>query len=187
MPPLGLALALVLGIAAVFKMRSTGRRGKGLVVAGAAFGILWCLLFVLRALHVFDPDPAERNAQGVVVKAGQISLSELRVGDCLTFSNVVKGETFGNGAITAVPCATPHDAQVAGIVPLPDAEFPGEEAAGHEAVAGCQPGLRPYRAAGLHGVPIYPSQAGWDASPGNHRAVCLVYRGPDQTTGSLIR
>lgn len=71
-------------------------------------------------------DDAERNAEGRLTEPGELSVFQLRAGDC--FDGGTVGEELGD--VDAVPCDDEHDNEVYALLthPAPAGEpFPGRE------------------------------------------------------------
>lgn len=102
----GAGLAFILGAVALFRLRTSGKRGKGLAVLGMVLTVAWAGAGAATYYFVFA-NPL-RNDEGVVVRQGDIPVDQLRVGDCIEDFTTSKSI----GKVTVVPCTDAHDAEV---------------------------------------------------------------------------
>lgn len=116
-------IGLVLGIVALVQIRKRGERGKGMAVAGIVLSTIGALLMTLAfttggARDAWDGFRDAANGAGT------------------TFS-VDKGECFDSQSgsleeyaydVDIVPCDGEHDAEVFANVPMPDGDYPGDDA-----------------------------------------------------------
>jgi len=126
-------LALITGLVALLRMRSTHKRGTALAVAGMLLGTAWLGLGAYVYLEVLSK-PVARDASGVVVRRGDVAVTDLRVGDC------IEKWTVGNqvGSVVAVPCTTNHDAEVFfTMTATGGAKYPGDAAVTTQATTQC--------------------------------------------------
>jgi hypothetical protein len=128
---------------------------------------------------------AERNGSGQVQTSGDLSVYELRTGDCFNGGQRV-AEAVGRERtvkqVTAVPCDQAHENEVFAVFDHPasaDAAFPGEEAVNKVAQDGCLerfPGYvgRPYDGSDLEVAVIAPGEKSWKEE--HDRVIaCIVY------------
>ena len=136
-------------------------------------GIVWTVVSAV------DRHP-DRDASGVIIEAGSLSVAELRVGDCFQQDpdpTVVMVAQF----IQAVPCDQPHDAEVyaENELGVPEgAPYPGQEQVFEDADELCVADFEQFigTPAATSALGIYrfiPSEATWPE--GDRRVVCAVY------------
>src|SRR5438445_725672 len=74
---------VVFGIIALRRIRRTGAHGRGLAIAGIVLSCSWIALIAVGAvLAAFGS--AHRSSSGDLTVAGDVTLADLRVGDCVT-------------------------------------------------------------------------------------------------------
>ena len=127
-------------------------------------------------------DDAERDASGEIVTAGRVGTQALQVGDCFD-----EPADEGVQVVVAVPCTSPHDAQMVGRVPVVgDDAWPGAEGLGAEASDRCVLSARLVLDDDLPpGVSLsayVPDERSWEA--GDRDIVCFV---EGELVGDLTR
>lgn len=158
------------------RARGTGRLLLGLVTVAALAGC--------------SGDDEIRDADGTVVNAGQISVFELEVGDCLDPGGDVSGEISD---VPIVPCDQPHTQEVFGVVTHPDDDYPGATEVAAYADGACltemQESLGLSLDDGLFFSYMLPTFDGWNAEGevGDRQIVCvLVFPDRDAVNGSVV-
>src|SRR3954451_22993865 len=114
-----------------------GRRGRGMAVAGVVLGSLW-LIGVVTAVAIAESHKASRDSTGAVATAGDVSSTDLRLGDCLA--------SFDDGTFETVkllPCMQPHGAEVYATFDLTGRGYPGESQVDRLSKGGCVARLAP--------------------------------------------
>src|SRR5262249_14014153 len=121
-------------------------------------------------------------------RSGQVDIFSLRVGDC--FQNPPAAQTAaGVTQVTAVPCTTPHNAQVFAQFNATDATYPGRQALALESEHGC----RAREAANLDMSKVtstmtlhflFPEQQSW--TDGHRTLTCLLVDSTNDLTSSLL-
>jgi hypothetical protein len=150
-----------------------------------------CLALVLAFASACDN--AERDEAGKVQTAGDLSVYELRAGDCFNGGERVAEETGKErtvNQVTAVPCDQAHDNEVFAVFnhPAPgDAPFPGEEAVNKVAQDGCLARFegyvgRPYDGSDLQVAVIAPGEKSWKEE--HDRAIACILYGDGRLEGS---
>ena len=138
-------------------------------------------------------DEAERDESGNVRAAGDLSVYELRTGDCFNGGQRVAeevGQERTVNQVTAVPCDQAHDNEVFAVFDHPagaDAAFPGEEEVNKTAQDGCLERFaryvgRPYEGSDLQVAVIAPGEQSWEEE--DDRAIACVVYGEEPLTGS---
>ncbi|WP_233436120.1 DUF4190 domain-containing protein [Streptomyces anulatus] len=142
-------LGLVLGIVALVRIPRTGRRGKGLAIAGTAVGgavvILTALLLVIGgARFTAWTEEGESLFGPQEPKAG--TLFDLKAGDCfapaggLFSAQESEDERMTDPSVEIVPCDGPHPAEVYGTFRLKgDHAISDPAAIAAQAFEGCVP------------------------------------------------
>ena len=118
--------------------------------------------------------------------AGEVDVFDLEVGDCLTEVQATE-ETIFN--VETAPCSEPHSDEVYAVVPLPEGDYPGDEAVAAQADEVCTAEFEsfvglPYEESVLYYNYLYPSdEESWNA--GFRWVTCSVYDPAGDTTGTL--
>ena len=181
--PLSAILAIVFGIVALAQLRRTHQRGRGMAITGIVIGSL-AMVAAISAITWFVLAAPERGADGTHVSSGTTLIDSLRAGDC--FSGV-EGDRLRS--VTAHPCAEPHEAQLAALVTLDEAPFPGVEEASVQAEDACLDKadalVRADVTEELDLLYLVPdSSLAWDA---NRTAHCIFVAVDGEMTGSVLR
>jgi uncharacterized RDD family membrane protein YckC len=119
--------------------------------------------------------------------AGAVDVFDLEVGDCLADS--LTGGVEGIFTVETVPCSQPHSEEIYAVVPLPEGDFPGDEAVAVQADEGCTAEFEsfvglPYEESVLYYNYLYPSdEQSWNG--GYRWATCSVYDPAGEVRGSL--
>ncbi|MFJ5828386.1 DUF4190 domain-containing protein [Streptomyces sp. NPDC093089] len=122
LPPLG----LVLGLAALPRIRKRGQAGKGLAIAGIVLSALSCLLLVLGLATGGFGTAWDGFKEGVDEAARSKSPASLRTGEC--FEDEDKLKEFATD-VQVVDCALPHDGEATGRFKITGfSEWPGDDA-----------------------------------------------------------
>jgi hypothetical protein len=186
------ALSVVLGIGSLAEIRRTGKRGKGLAIAGITLSGVWVAVIVgLFVIGATTGGPSPGTGTGGSGSTGQASHSarvnvfSLRVGTC--FDNPA-GTTLGIASVTAIPCTKPHNAQVFAEFDTTGSSFPGTTAMERRADSGCNARIsgnldqsKISSTMSLHF--IFPQQLAWDS--GQRRINCLIVDSHDMTSSLL--
>lgn len=177
-------VAIIFGILSLRQLRRRPQTGRGMAISGIVLGSLGTL-FVGAVIAFAIMTSPERDAEGRVVAAGSQSIESLKVGDC--FNGVEEGRS---PTVTAVPCGTPHEAEVGAIVTLPDTPFPGADEAAAVAEEQCigklEPLIREDRFEDVDLFYVYPNSSfAWKT---DRSTICIVI-GLDgrKLTGSALQ
>ena len=185
-------LSVILGIAALAEFRRTGKRGKGLGIAGIALSGVWTVtivaLFVVGATTGGGSPGAGTGSSGSTGQAShpaRVSVFSLPVGTC--FDNPA-GTTLGITSVTAIACTKAHNAQVFAEFDTTGSRFPGTAALERRANSGCNARItgnlaqsQITKTMSLHF--IFPQQLAWDS--GQRRISCLIVDSQDMTSSVL--
>ena len=121
---------------------------------------------------------AQRDSSGAIVEEGQMSVFELRVGDCLTDQRIVDSEEDAQLMSTvAVPCTDPHLQEVYFASDYKATAFPGTDTLIEYAYEVCEKAFpayvgTPYMDSSLDFQIMYPTQESW--SNGDQEVLCLL-------------
>jgi hypothetical protein len=179
-------LSVILGIGALAEIRRTGKRGKGLGIAGIALSGAWTVTII--GLLVLGATTGGRSpGAGSTGSSGStgVSVFSLRVGTC--FDNPA-GTALGITSVTAMACTKAHNAQVFAEFDATGSRFPGTAALERRADSGCNARLtgnldqsKITSTMSLHF--IFPQQLAWDS--GQRRISCLIVDSQDMTSSVL--
>jgi hypothetical protein len=169
-PLFGGILGIVFGAVALGQIRRSGRRGRGMAIAGIVLGTCWLLLIGVAVL-VSITGQADRAADGSVSSSGTVTTSGLLVGDCAGSLPEDRVRT-----IPLVPCREPHRGEVFAVFPLSGSTYPGEADARRFAKGGCFDRVAAYvgpaREAEFNVYYVIPTEASWTA--GQKNVHCLL-------------
>ena len=141
----------------------------------------------LALLAVACTDEPVRDDAGVVINPGEVSVLELRPGDCLDPDPDVSGEV---SHLPVVPCEEAHLQEVFAVVTHPEDAYPGAAGVAAFADVACPQELEDRFGLSLADGVLFsyllPSFDGWNAD-GDRDIVCvLVFPERDEVTGSLV-
>jgi hypothetical protein len=181
------ALSVILGIAALAEIRTTGKRGKGLGIAGIVLSGMWTVavigLIVVGA--VGGGSPGAGSSAGHAGHPGSVSVFSIPIGTC--FDNP-SGNTLGINSVTAIACTQAHNAQVFAEFDTTGGSFPGTTGLERRANSGCNARIsgnvdqsKITSTMTLHF--IFPRQAAWDS--GRRRISCLIVDSRNMTSSIL--
>lgn len=135
-------------------------------------------------------DDEIRDANGTVADRGEISVFELKVGDCLDPDGEVSGPI---SEITVGPCAEPHTQEVFGVVTHPADVYPGPSEVASFADRGCLTELETSLGLTLDDDVFFsymlPTLDGWnaDGEGEDRQIVCvLVFPNREAVSGSVV-
>ncbi len=182
-------LSVIFGIIALNKIRQQPQRGKGLAIAGLCLTGVWVVVLVVT-IGVKVHTASERSViTGQITKGGHLSVLSMRAGDCFQNpSGTSPAETVTQ--VTAVPCTTPHNAQVIALLPVPGSAYPGKDAFHAQAVTACQAAVRgdldqSKLTSTMHLLWLYPLPQAW--TNGQHSISCFVVDSSADLTSSLLK
>ena len=181
-------LSVIFGIVALMKLRHRPQRGKGLAIAGLSLSGAW-LVGIAAVLAVVSVTGAQRSPTGQITKNGHLGVFSLRAGDC--FQNPTGSQpASGLTQVTAVPCASPHNAQVIAQLPVPGSAYPGPAAFRAQALPGCRASIEAVvdgskLTATMKLLWIYPKPQAW--AGGQRTISCLIVDSSQDLTSSLLK
>jgi len=169
-PVLAGILGIVFGIIALVRIRRSGRRGRGLAIAGIVLGSLW-FAGAVSTVAIYAANTADRDDDGAVVARGSVAATELRTGDCPSTLPDSAART-----LSVVPCTEPHVAEVFAAFPFSSGAYPGEAETKRFGGGGCTDRLAGYVGPGREDefdvVFLYPTDQSWRL--GDRAVSCLV-------------
>lgn len=120
-------------------------------------------------------DGVARDGTGAITEAGDISVFDLRQGDCFDDPADLSAQV---DTVRAVPCNEPHDNEIYLAFDLSDGPYPGANAVDEEADARCFAAFEPfvgvdYFESELEFFPVTPTPDSWDA--GDRTVYCALY------------
>lgn len=134
----------------------------------------WWIPALLIALAVGYVTSARRDDSGSLASAGNVSLAELRLGDC--FNGGDEGEISD---VDGVPCSEPHKYEVFALATYEgDGTFPPDSDLESIFFEVCEPAFAPYVGAAwesseIQGSMISPSEDSWGS--GDRSFICILY------------
>lgn len=116
---------------------------------------------------------ARRNDQGALETGGNVSVDELRTGDCFN-----SGEETAISDVAGVPCSEPHEYQVFAVATHDEPSFPTDASMDGIFEEECVPPFETfvgtsYAESALYGNMITPSEESW--ADGDRVFVCVLY------------
>jgi hypothetical protein len=179
----GIPFAIGFAIAALVRISRGRRRGKGLAIAGLVLSGVWIVGITL--LVVFAPkNTPTRSSSGAVTHQGQISPTDLRVGDCVELPAALSTGTIRT--VTVLPCSELHNGQVFTTVQATNASYPGQDALTTQGLDDCQSRVEAFTGQSsteLHIVAFVPDSDGWTA--GDRTETCLLVDRQNDITGDI--
>lgn len=131
---------LGLGIAALVRIKKSGRSGKGFAIAGIVLGALSTvavvLFFALFAALFTNDDFQEAFAEGFEESYQESTGTDLGLDEPssedlglaeVAGTGISVGDCFEDPPLEVVDCTSPHHSEVFGVVELAGEEFPGEQ------------------------------------------------------------
>jgi hypothetical protein len=184
----GAVLSVIFGIIALVKLRTRPQRGKGLAIAGLCLSGVWVAAIV--ALVASNATTAtQRSASGQIIKNGHIDVLSLRTGDC--FQNPTGNQAASSvGQVTAVSCATPHNAQVIAQVTPSAADYPTEASFHSQEATSCRTSIaaaadQSKLTTTMNIIDVYPDEDAW--AGGDRTVSCLIVDSSADLTSSLLK
>jgi Septum formation len=131
---------------------------------------------------------AQRGDDGSLSTGGNVTVTDLRVGDCFNAAEFSE-EEVEVGDVDGVPCTEPHAYEVFAVADYSGSAYPGTDAAFEVAFGEvCIPPFEsyvglPYADSVLYANAIYPTEEGW--RDGDHEFICHLFEdGEGMITGS---
>jgi hypothetical protein len=186
----GVLLSVIFGIVALNKLRNRPQRGKGLAIAGLCLSGVWVLGIVLVLVITAQTASQRSAATGQITKSGHLGVFSLRAGDCFQNPSGSQPASALLTQVTAVSCASPHDAQVIAQLPVPGTAYPGPAAFRAQALTGCKASVaadadKSKLTSTMNLLWIYPEPQAW--TDGQRTISCLVVDSSTDLTSSLLK
>jgi hypothetical protein len=162
--------------AAAPQAASAGSRGGGLLSQVLRF---WWIPAAAIALAVGYFTTAQRGDDGALSTAGNVTVDELRVGDCFNHAEFATTEEVEVSDVDGAPCTEPHAFEVYVVADYTGAAYPGTDALFQAAFFEvCVPPFEDYVGASwessvLWANAITPSEEGWNA--GDREFICYLH------------
>lgn len=159
--------------------RRPARRGAlfvvGLFVALLRTRVVIVILFVVIGGVVAWYSNAARSSSGAINKSGDLTVTDLRVGDCFDLKST-DATTVNN--VTARPCSEQHQHELFYSGSMLDGSYPDDSTFSSYVAANCGPAFgsyvgMPYQSSSLDVYYFTPTSASW--SDGNRTVECAVY------------
>jgi hypothetical protein len=150
----------------------------------------WWIPAAAIALGVGYFTTAQRGDDGSLSTAGNVTVTDLQVGDCFNAAEIASEEEAEIGEVDGVPCDEPHAFEVFAVADYSGSAYPATQEAFETAFNEvCVPPFESYV-----GIPIEssllwvsaitPTEEGWNS--GDHEFICHVYEeGAPMLTESL--
>lgn len=145
------------------------------------------VVVALVALAACSGDSADRDGDGRITSAGDVSVFDLTAGDCVVFDESLEPEVE---TLPAVPCDEEHNAEVYALVEVDDLDtYPGERELSIRAERDCLAHFADYVGTDLADSTLFPTTAipairGWQDDH-DRTVVCFVLTAGEMVTGSL--
>lgn len=129
---------------------------------------------------------ASRSSSGEIERGGQMSVSDLRVGDCFDLDNPDAEQVE---EVAARPCAEAHQYEMVFADAMPEGDYPTDDQFNTYVDQQCLPAFATFVGVGYDSSMLeiswfYPSTNGW--SRGDRTVQCAIYDPQqDRITGSL--
>jgi Septum formation len=152
-----------------------GKRGGGVLRQLLRF---WWIPAAAIALAVGYFSTAQRGEDGSLSTAGNVSVTDLQVGDCFNAAEFSE-EDVEVDEVNGVPCDEPHAFEVYEVADYTGSAYPGTDAAFETAFAEvCIPPFEsyvgvPYESSVLFASAITPTEEGWNS--GDHEFICHLH------------
>lgn len=168
----GIPLALVFGFVALSQIKARGQGGRGLAIAGIALAGAWALLVVIGVVLALTQS-ADRNSSGTIRKAGDVSTSSLRVGDCI--KSLSTGDRYQS--VPGVPCSQLHSGEVYAVFALAGSDYPGDTETLRMGDDGCAKRI-PALTGGADDVTLLrPTRQSWESAD-DRQIICVAIFNP---------
>jgi hypothetical protein len=135
-------------------------------------------LFAAAVVFFLVFGQAERDETGIISEAGDLTVLDLRVGDCFDDPGAPTGtETADVSSVDAKPCSEPHDFEVFHRFDLTSEELPSQDVLLSEIEEQCLAAFEPYvgsayETSELDVIYMWPTLGSWKA--GDRSIVCSL-------------
>jgi hypothetical protein len=149
----------------------------------------WWIPAAAIALAIGYFTTAQRGDDGSLNTAGNVTVFDLRVGDCFNAAEFSDNEQAEVSDVDGVPCSEPHTFEVFAVADYDGAEYPATDAQFETAFGElCVPPFEdyvgvPYVDSELYASAITPTEQGWN--DGDREFICHLHtENADMLTGS---
>jgi len=125
--PVAAVAAVVLGVVALRRRRRVVRGGKASAVTGIVLGSVWLVGWVAILVLGTTGTPQRDADTGALTPGARVQVVDLQDGDC--FDGLPSSADAVVTAVTGMPCAGSHEAQVGTTLTLPDQPWHGRDQA----------------------------------------------------------
>jgi hypothetical protein len=178
-------ISTVLGFIALSRIKRSGRRGRGLAIAGILLSLFWLVAVIVAAAALTISSATRSPSSGRITHRGSLDVFSLRAGDC--FDNPANPGHITS--VTAIPCTQPHDSQVYASFTLPGSAYPGESKLTALSSAGCRAregSIDPAKASSDLSLRfIQPTQNSW--GHGDRTVSCIIVDTKGTLTSSVLK
>lgn len=144
----------------------------------------WWIPLTVVVLAVGYLTSARRADDGSLTSAGNVDVTELRIGDCFS-----AGDEVEIADVDGVPCDEPHQYEVFAVADHEGDVYPTEAEMDAIFESTCVAAFEPYVGAdyatsSLYASMITPSESSWD--DGDREYVCTLYEPVDETLVEVV-
>ena len=131
---------------------------------------------IVAVIGIFGAlNAANRDDSGEIVGAGNLHITDVRVGDCFDLNDAADIEEVGE--IRAIPCSDPHDFEAYFTTELASGSYPSRSSLDASAESACLPSFesyvgRDYETSALYLTWFEPTPDGW--SEGDRGLLCVI-------------
>lgn len=178
--PILWVVSIGLGIAVLRRSRDGFDHGRRRVIAAFVIIAIWVALVIVVVVAEVADD-ADRDASGTVTSKGDVPITEIQVGDCLTKEIEDDVELL---TVEVAPCDDTHVLEAYGNFSLEDGAWPGQDQVDRLAEGGCVKRFEafvgePYDTSKLEVFYFRPFEIGWRR--GDRGVSCLISSGGPRT------
>lgn len=179
----GCLLGFIFGIVALVQTGKTGQKGRAMAIAGLVLSGLWVVGLIVVGV-VSSTTEADRDSTGTVTDSGNVTVDDLKVGDCI--NGIEAGKSFSD--LPAVRCAEPHSGEVYALVEIAGSDYPGSDVLIARADRLCARSLREtsmksWKDPGVTIFHLRPTDYSW--TRGDHAVTCVAVTEKGKRTGSI--
>ncbi len=195
--PFGFLVAIGLAIAVLVKSKDGRDHGRKMAIWAIVISSIWLVVqigvFVFALFQgVTGGVDAPRDSQGNITDRAEMSIQQLRVGDCFDDEFLLGSDEPGGAGVTvdAVPCSRLHSFQMFHAFDVAGGDYPGEDKMYDLALRGCESAVLDFlgnRAGRLKDLEVYlyyPQERTWNLLR-DHSVQCSLGDVSGPVTGTL--